>query len=310
MARYVNEETRSNLLTIVRWSRNEVDIKGHDGVIYKGRIDVERLPALDMHKKTSVVLLAPPPPPPPPPPRSRTDAHDAHVHQHNARDMLGNHHEREAASPVIPNLEPILPREESYTWKRRLSVCFAFKLRTRITHVSLLLSFILGSTFDCFIKEIDTFSFLMFISLLIYSFARIYFILFFTMLFGLPHVSMLSAWNKTSFVHWWTSRIWLQSLFRAAKRLQCRRGTPETISSICIGCESIEGEKKLSDRIGLRLEDARSERGVFRSWFTAFERCLHTMEEGPHRETNVSASAISHDSWSTTRSGRLKTNIK
>jgi hypothetical protein len=90
-----------------------VDIKGHDGVIHNGRIDMEKLPALDIHKKTSVVLLAPPPQPPPP--RSRTDAHDSHVHHHSARDMLGNHHEREAASPMIPNLEPILPREASFT---------------------------------------------------------------------------------------------------------------------------------------------------------------------------------------------------
>jgi hypothetical protein len=40
--------------------RSEVDIKGHDGVIYKGRIDVGKLPTVDMQKKNSVVVFAPP----------------------------------------------------------------------------------------------------------------------------------------------------------------------------------------------------------------------------------------------------------
>ncbi len=86
-------------------SRNEVDIKGHDGVIYKGRIDVDKLPAVDMHKKNSVVLLAPPPGQ-----RSRLDAHPQHQH-----DLSGNDQERNGLSPFIPNLEPALPREESFT---------------------------------------------------------------------------------------------------------------------------------------------------------------------------------------------------
>ena len=84
-----------------------MDIKGHDGVIYKGRITVDKLPALDLHKKNSVVLLAPPPPLL----RSRSDPH----HQSQTRESPGNDQDRNSVSPTIPNLEPIIPREESFT---------------------------------------------------------------------------------------------------------------------------------------------------------------------------------------------------
>ncbi|CAF4173339.1 unnamed protein product, partial [Rotaria magnacalcarata] len=40
------------------FTRSEVDIKGHDGVIYKGRIDADKLPSVEIHKKNSVVLRA------------------------------------------------------------------------------------------------------------------------------------------------------------------------------------------------------------------------------------------------------------
>jgi len=83
-----------------------VDIKGHDGVIYKGRIDVDKLPIVDMHKKNSVVLLAPPPMP-----RSRSDSHSMPVLHQNQHEPSIN----DGISPVIPNLEPLLPREESFT---------------------------------------------------------------------------------------------------------------------------------------------------------------------------------------------------
>ena len=88
--------------------RNEVDIKGHDGVIYKGRITVDKLPAVDMHKKNSVVLLAPPPPPLL---RSRSDPH----HQSQPRESPGNDQDLNSVSPTIPNLGPNIPREESFT---------------------------------------------------------------------------------------------------------------------------------------------------------------------------------------------------
>ncbi|CAF0937249.1 unnamed protein product [Adineta steineri] len=91
-------------------SRNEVDIKGQDGMIYKGRISVDKLPSVDLHKKNSVVLLAPPPLL-----RSRSDSHPLpSPHQHQ-RDSFGNDQERNSLSPTIPNLEPIIPRETSFT---------------------------------------------------------------------------------------------------------------------------------------------------------------------------------------------------
>jgi hypothetical protein len=87
-----------------------VDIKGHDGVIYKGRIDVDKLPAVDIHKKKSMVLLAPLPAQ-----RSRLDTHSfSNLHQ-NQHELSGNDIELNVTSPMIPNLDPALPREESFT---------------------------------------------------------------------------------------------------------------------------------------------------------------------------------------------------
>jgi hypothetical protein len=88
--------------------RNEVDIKGHDGVIYKGRIDADKLPAVDVHKKNSTVLLAPPQ-------RSRLDTHLFPIHHQYQHELSGNDQEQNGLSPLIPNLEPALPREESFT---------------------------------------------------------------------------------------------------------------------------------------------------------------------------------------------------
>ncbi|CAF0787256.1 unnamed protein product [Rotaria sordida] len=91
-------------------ARNEVDIKGHDGVIYKGRIDVDKLPTVDIHKKNSVVLRSSFPPS-----KSRTDSHSTPAHYQHQHELSGNDHERNEISPVVPNFEPILPREESFT---------------------------------------------------------------------------------------------------------------------------------------------------------------------------------------------------
>lgn len=106
------------MIFFYRRFRNEIDIKGHDGVIYKGRIDVEKLPAVDLHKKSNTVLLASPAPPA----RSRLDApvtipstHFQHHHHLTLPDLTGNQSDRNDLSPPIPNLEPSLPREESFT---------------------------------------------------------------------------------------------------------------------------------------------------------------------------------------------------
>jgi len=89
-------------------SRSEIDIKGHDGVIYKGRIDAGRLPTVDMQKKNSVVLLAPPPPH-----KQRSDLHPMSAPAHQS--FASNDQERNGISTAIPNLEPSLPREETFT---------------------------------------------------------------------------------------------------------------------------------------------------------------------------------------------------
>ena len=91
--------------------RNEVDIKGHDGVIYKGRIEVEKLPAVDSHKKSSMGLLAPPLP------KSRLDVHPIPPiqSQQQGRETTVIDSERSDGSPMFPNLQPALPREESFT---------------------------------------------------------------------------------------------------------------------------------------------------------------------------------------------------
>ncbi|CAF3084645.1 unnamed protein product [Rotaria socialis] len=91
-------------------TRNEVDIKGHDGVIYKGRIDADKLPSVDLHKKHSVVLRASFPQP-----KSRTESHQIPIHYHHQHESPNNDLDRNDESPLIPNLEPSLPREESYT---------------------------------------------------------------------------------------------------------------------------------------------------------------------------------------------------
>ena len=91
-----------------RSHRNEVDIKGHDGVIYKGRLDTDKLPPVEVHKKHSTNLLAPLQ-------RSRSDVHTLPHPHSNQHDLSGSSQERNELSPLIPNLEPALPREESYT---------------------------------------------------------------------------------------------------------------------------------------------------------------------------------------------------
>ena len=90
--------------------RNEIDIKGQDGVIYKGRLNADKLPLLDIHKKNSVVLLAPPPLQ-----RNRSDSHPIPSPNQHQREISGNEQDRSRLSPVIPNLEPIIPRETSFT---------------------------------------------------------------------------------------------------------------------------------------------------------------------------------------------------
>ena len=103
-------ELNSSTYVTVFSFRNEVDIKGHDGVIYKGRIDVEKLPAVDSHKKSSMSLLAPPLP------KSRLDVHPIPpIQSQQARETTVIDSERSDGSPMFPNLQPVLPREESFT---------------------------------------------------------------------------------------------------------------------------------------------------------------------------------------------------
>ncbi len=88
-------------------SRSEVDIKGHDGVIYKGRIDAGKLPTVDMQKKNSVVLLAPPPPQ-----RQRSDMHPMSAPPQTS---LIVDQEQNETSTAIPHIESSLSREETFT---------------------------------------------------------------------------------------------------------------------------------------------------------------------------------------------------
>jgi hypothetical protein len=80
-------------------------------VIYKGRIDVDKLPAVGPHKKASSLLLAPPPEPH----KSNLDSHLIPIHQQHQRDLSDDNQERNGLSSLVPNLEPALPREESFT---------------------------------------------------------------------------------------------------------------------------------------------------------------------------------------------------
>ena len=89
-----------------------MDIKGHDGVIYRGRIDGDKLPAVDLHRKHSTVSLAPPLPPLP---RPRLDSHPGPAFPTHQTELPGNDPERSVLSPMFPNLEPAMPREESFT---------------------------------------------------------------------------------------------------------------------------------------------------------------------------------------------------
>ena len=91
-------------------SRSEVDIKGHDGVIYKGRIDAGKLPAVDMHKKNSVVLLTPALPQ-----RPRSESHPRSAHYSHAPELSTVEQRTDGLTHIIPNLEPAVPREESFT---------------------------------------------------------------------------------------------------------------------------------------------------------------------------------------------------
>lgn len=91
-------------------SRAEVDIKGHDGVIYKGRIDAEKLPAVDLHKKNSVVLLTPGPQQ-----RPRSESHPRSAHHPHSTNPTTHEQKTDGVTHVIPNLEPAPPREETFT---------------------------------------------------------------------------------------------------------------------------------------------------------------------------------------------------
>ena len=87
-----------------------MDIKGHDGVIYKGRIETDKLPAVEQHKKSSMSFLAPPLT------KSRLDSHPIPPiqPQQQQREPTINDSERSDGSTLFPNLQPALPREESF----------------------------------------------------------------------------------------------------------------------------------------------------------------------------------------------------
>lgn len=92
--------------------RSEVDIKGYDGIIYKGRIDVDNLPTVDMQKKNSVVLLGPAPPQ-----KSRSDLHPRSAPQQRRHEPFVNHsQEVTSRSPIIPTIETTISGEENFSW--------------------------------------------------------------------------------------------------------------------------------------------------------------------------------------------------
>jgi hypothetical protein len=68
---------------------------------------VSKLPTVDMQKKNSVVLLGPSPPQ-----RPRSDIHPLSVHHQSS---VVNDQEPNGISSIIPNLEPALPREQTFT---------------------------------------------------------------------------------------------------------------------------------------------------------------------------------------------------
>lgn len=75
-------------------------------MIYKGRIDVDKLPAVDLHKKNSLHV----------PPQLQRSNLDSHLFPMQHQNQSGNDHEQQnGLSSFIPNLEPALPREESFT---------------------------------------------------------------------------------------------------------------------------------------------------------------------------------------------------
>ncbi len=76
-------------------------------MIYKGRLNADKLPSLDIHKKNSIVLLAPPPFQ-----RPRSDSHPLTTPSQHQRELSGNEQERNG---LVPNLQPAVPREESFT---------------------------------------------------------------------------------------------------------------------------------------------------------------------------------------------------
>lgn len=92
-------------------SRSEVDIKGHDGVIYKGRIDAGKLPAVDLQKKGSVVLLTPGPPTQ----RPRSESHPRSTYMPSQAESMNNDRKLEPIPHIVPNMEPAMPREETFT---------------------------------------------------------------------------------------------------------------------------------------------------------------------------------------------------
>ncbi len=66
-----------------------------------------RLPTVDMQKKNSVVLLAPQTPQ-----RPRSDVHPMSVHHQSS---VNNNQEANGISAIIPNFEPALPREQTFS---------------------------------------------------------------------------------------------------------------------------------------------------------------------------------------------------